>query len=224
MYKKLLYLWLCLFIFWFPAALAADRIKIGNFSQGDLSGWEEKIFTGKTIYSLVSDQGRTVLKAQSQKSASGLFKKVKIDPKKHPVLSWSWKIENTIKKGNARSREGDDYPARIYVVFPSLFFFGSKGVNYIWANRLPQGEAVKNPFTDNVMMIAVKSGNSLAGVWQKERRNLVRDFKALFGEDPPEIGAVAIMTDSDNTKDRATAFYGDIFFEKADRIKTKQGH
>jgi hypothetical protein len=74
------------------------------------------------------------------------------------------------------------------------------------------------------MMIAVKSGNSLAGVWQKERRNLVRDFKALFGEDPPEIGAVAIMTDSDNTKDRATAFYGDIFFEKADRIKTKQGH
>ena len=77
-----------------------------------------KVFQGKTSYTPVSDGDRRVLRAESRKAASGLYKEVDLDPRKYPVLRWSWKIEGTIPKGNGRTKEGDDYAARVYVVFP----------------------------------------------------------------------------------------------------------
>ncbi|RNC70992.1 MAG: DUF3047 domain-containing protein [Desulfuromonadales bacterium] len=193
-------------------ALAATTT-IGRFSAGDLSGWEDETFRGKqkTIYTLVRDGGRTVLRAQSRGSASGLIRREGFDPKERPVLRWSWKVEGTLRNGNERTKEGDDYPARVYVVFPRGLFWKTKAINYIWANRLPKGESIPNPFAPkNVMMVAVESGNGQAGKWVEEERNIVEDYVKFFGEEPPKAGAIAIMTDTDNTGEEATAWYGDI--------------
>jgi hypothetical protein len=59
-------------------------------------------------------------------------------------------------------------------------------------------------------MLAVRSGDEQAGQWLSEQRDIVADFRRLFGEDPPQAGAIAIMTDTDNTGAEATAWYGDI--------------
>jgi hypothetical protein len=59
-------------------------------------------------------------------------------------------------------------------------------------------------------MIAVESGNGKAGQWVSEQRNVLEDYRRYFGQDPPRPGAVAIMTDSDNTGESATAWYGPI--------------
>jgi hypothetical protein len=192
-----------------PPGFCEDLL-LGNFSGGDLSGWMPKIFQGKTSYSLASDGERQVLRAESRKAASGLYKKVELDPRKFPVLRWSWKIEGTIPEGDGRTKEGDDYAARVYVVFPSILFFRTKAINYIWANRLPKGTTLPNAFTSNAMMVAVESGDENAGTWVTEERNVYEDYRTLFGEDPPEIGAVALMTDTDNTGGKAVAYYGDI--------------
>lgn len=193
----------------------ADVIKVGNFSAGDLSGWELRELEGQTSYTLVKKDGRTVLKAVSKSSASAFYKEIEVDPKKYPILTWSWKIERVLAKGDARKKETDDYAARVYVVFPGTFFWSTTGLNYIWANKLPKGKALPNAYTENVIMVAVESGPAEAGRWIKEKRNLYQDYKKLFGEDPPKIGAVAVMTDSDNTKTSGTAFYGDIFLRSA---------
>ena len=186
---------------------------MGNFGAGDLSGWQPKVFQGETSYSLVKEGELLVLRAESRKAASGLYKEVTLDPRKHPVLRWSWKIEGTIPGGNGRTKEGDDYPARVYVVFPRTFFWRTRAINYIWANRLPKGESLPNAFTSNAMMVAVESGEGNVGTWVAEERNLYEDYRRLFGEDPPEIGAVALMTDTDNTGGKAVAYYGDITLE-----------
>ena len=190
-------------------ALSAD-LAVGSFSTGDLTGWTPKIFKGETVYRLVENDGRTVLKAESRGAASGLFKEVRLDPRSAPVLRWSWKIERTLSKGDERTKAGDDYAARVYVVFPSVLFWRTRAVNYIWANRLPAGESLPNAYTSNAVMVAVESGNDKAGTWVREERNIYEDYRALFGKEPPDLGAVAIMTDTDNTGEEATAWYGDI--------------
>ncbi len=195
---------------WLSAPALAQEIKLGAFSTGDLSGWEEKSFAGKTSYELVEDEGRKVLKAVSQAAASGLFKEVEIDLKKYPVLRWSWKVEGVLAKGDALTKSGDDYPARVYIVFPAFLFWNTRGINYIWANKLPQGDAVPNAFASGVIMLAVESGPQKAGQWLSEERNVYEDFRRLFNEEPPTLGAVAIMTDTDNTAGKAVAYYGDI--------------
>jgi len=193
-------------------ALAAATA-VGRFSTGDLSGWEEQTFKGKkkTAYTLVRDGERTVLRAESHGSASGLINKVGFDPRQQPLLRWSWKVNGILKKGDERTKEGDDYPARVYVVFPRTFFWQTRAINYIWANRLPKGASVPNVYAPkNVKMIAVESGSANAGKWINEERNVYEDYLKLFGEEPPRAGAVALMTDTDNTGEEAIAWYGDI--------------
>jgi hypothetical protein len=192
-----------------PPAFGEDLI-LGNFSAGDLAGWTPKIFHGKTSYTLVVDGDMRVLKAHSRAAASGLYKEVTLEPRKFPVLRWSWKIGGTIPNGNERTKEGDDYAARVYLVFPRTLFWKTKAINYIWANTLPKGEALPNAYTANAMMVAVESGDENAGTWVTEERNVYEDYRRLFGEEPPVIGAVAIMTDTDNTGGEATAYYGNI--------------
>lgn len=193
-----------------PESVMAEELRIGDFSFTGLAGWEKKIFKGTTEYSLTSENNTTVVKAVSQGAASGLVKKVSFDPKKYRYLHWSWKILHTISGGDEKTKAGDDYAARIYVVFPGKHFWQTKAINYIWANQLNMGDSLPNAYTSSAMMVAVQSGPGNTGQWQSEKRDIFADYKDLFGSDPGEGSAVAIMTDTDDTGENATAWYGDI--------------
>ena len=185
-------------------------LQIGSFAESGLAGWSEKIFKGETEYRIVEDTGQKVLQAKSQGTASGLVFETEYDPKEYPVLSWRWKVANTLVKGDSRTKAGDDYAARIYVVFPHWFFPKTRTLNYIWANQLPKGSYQISPFASNDMMIAEESGSDNVGQWLSVRRNIVEDYRRAFGEDPPKIGAIAIMTDTDGTGESAVAWYSEI--------------
>jgi len=232
-----------IFILLCPASPQQGLIlEAGKFSAAEAggsfpAGWKPLTFKNidkHTVYSLVKDQNVVVVKAESQASASGLIREIKIDPREFPILQWRWKVENVLKKGDVRRKEGDDYPARIYITFeydPQKLsfldrtkyglvkaFYGQypplAALNYIWESQAPQGTLVPNPFTDRVMMIVVESGAEKLNQWVTEERNVLEDYRKAFGEDPPLINGVAIMTDTDNTGESAVAYYGDIWFKK----------
>ena len=213
---KVLLFWL-MFIFSSVYVEAAEsELHIGKFSNGDLTGWKEQttgIMKPKTVYSLSKDKDndRTILIAHSTKSASGKIYKLNLDPQKYPVIKWSWKIDHIIKKGNEKLKEGDDFAVRVYVVFPRGFFSKTRAICYVWANKLPKGAHVVSPFTTNIITVAEDSGDELAGRWTFHNRNVYEDYKNFFGEEPPKVGAIALMTDSDNTGELAVGYYGDIF-------------
>lgn len=192
------------------ASAESDIIRIGSFAESGLAGWSEKRFKGATEYRIVEDAGQKVLQANSQDAASGLIFETEYDPHEYPILSWRWKVASIIAKGDSRTTAGDDYAARIYVVFPHWFFLKTKTLNYIWANRLPKDATQLSTFTSNNMMIAVESGPYKVGQWLVARRNIVEDYRRAFGEDPPEVCVIAIMTDTDNTGGSAIAWYADI--------------
>jgi hypothetical protein len=196
-------------------------------------GWEPLEFPKidqLTRYQLVTEDGTQVVKATTSGGASGLIARMNIQPSESLVLRWRWKVSNVFEQGNARNKSGDDYPARIYVAFEfqsekAGFFerakrqavellFGESlpgnALNYIWANTLPKGEFVPNPYTDKTVMIAVNSGSSNVGEWVTVERDIVADYRKAFGEAPPPVVGIAIMSDSDNTGETATAWYGDI--------------
>lgn len=203
-------------------------------------GWEALEFPGideHTRYNLVDDDGTQVIEAQTDNSASGRIARVSIDPGESLILKWRWKVDNIFEQGDARKKSGDDYPARIYVAFEfepdkAGFFerakrravktlFGEelpgRALNYIWANRLEQGEGIANPYTDQTWMIAVNSGPEQIGEWITVERDIVADYREAFGEDPPPIVGIGIMSDSDNTGESASARYGDIELESGGR-------
>jgi len=196
-------------------------------------GWEPLTFPNvrrHTRYEIVSEDGAAVMKATADASASGLIHRVDADPRETPVLRWRWKVENLIGGADITRKGGDDYPARVYVAFaydPSRASLGQRiqygvarliygeypphsGLNYIWEGKAPAGTIVSNPFTDSVRMVVVDSGPARLGQWVQHERNIRDDYRQAFGEEPPRISGIAIMTDTDGTGESATAFYGDI--------------
>lgn len=196
---------------------AGDDIAVGRFSAGDLTGWGDQNFKGKTVYALVQDEGRTVLKAHSKGTASGLLKKITFKASEHPFLHWSWKVDHSLQREDIRKKSGDDFAARVYVVFPRTFFWRHRAINYVWAARMPKGASAPSPYTGNSVIIAVESGDDKAGTWVTEERNVYEDYRKAFGEEPPPAGAIAIMADTDDTKDEVTAWFGDITVSKGAR-------
>lgn len=195
------------------ASCLAGAESIAVLKNGDISSWKERRFQGRTVYSTVTLDGRTALRASSNGSASGLFRRTRIDVEKTPILLWNWRVEEDPGSIDERTRKGDDYSARLYVIRKHpLFFWMTKAVNYVWSSSLSKGETWTNAYTNSVRMVAVRSGTGEAGRWIHERRDVRADFLKLFGMRVRYIDAVAVMTDSDNSGGNAVAYYGDIHF------------
>jgi hypothetical protein len=207
-------LWVFALLLTSTASSASNRLPTGDLSKSNLEKWEEKIFSKSTSYSLVSLQDTTVLKAVSQKSASGLFKKIKVDLGKYPYLNWSWRIENRLNTTDEKTKSGDDYAARVYVVVEGgILLWKTKAVNYVWANRAEKYEVWPNAFAGkSAMMMALRNSKDKTANWYHEKRNVFDDLKKLFGQEFKSIDVVAIMTDTDNDNGQVTAYYGDIYF------------
>ncbi|MCF6267310.1 MAG: DUF3047 domain-containing protein [Desulfuromusa sp.] len=189
-------------------------IQIGLFSENSLNGWKEKKFVNQTSYRLVKQDNQTVLQAKAEASSSGLFKKVVVDLTTHPYLNWRWKLEKGHPPLAERTKEGDDYAARIYVIVKGgLAFWKTKAINYVWSSTEEKGATWPSAFAGNyAILLAVRSPEDKKGIWYQEKRNVYEDFKKIFGEEIKKIQAVAIMTDSDNSKGSVRASYGDISF------------
>jgi hypothetical protein len=195
----------------------SEKLYIGLFSQGKLDGWQEKEFDGSTQYKIVDapgvDSDTKVLMAQSNDTASGLFKEQRIDLQKTPYLNWSWKSDSSYSGLNEKEKKGDDYIARIYVVIDGgMFFWKTKALNYVWSSSTAKNDVWPNPYTGNATMFSVESGKQNLGKWVSYKRNVLEDLKEIVGKEVRYIDAIAVMTDSDSSAQQATTYYGDIYF------------
>jgi hypothetical protein len=205
-----------------PAGTAAQQPPA--FSSGSLAGWAIKRFDGRhvTQYELARSGGATVLQAVCRDSASGLIWKHRIDLDKTPIMSWRWKIAHVYAGLDPHARSGDDYPVHVYVVAGNpLFPWTLRSLVYAWANgpvtaakHGPHGtKFYPDPYTSQAEIVVLRQGPVGAGNWVSERRNVKTDLARAFGGHRHIIGAVAVMSDCDNSHSHGRAWYGDISFQ-----------
>jgi hypothetical protein len=184
------------------------------FKDLTLRDWEERSFSGNSRYEIVNLGGTRVLKGSTDSAASILYKKDTIDLTKTPTISWSWKINGIYNDVDEQTRQGDDFPARLYVVVQTgLLPWETLAINYVWSSSQELGTSWTSPFTEKSKMLAVQSGRSNAGKWVNQSRNIVADFKELFGEEVEEIDGYAVMIDGDNANKKGTAWFAEINFQ-----------
>lgn len=193
-----------------------EIVKYFPFSQENaLKEWEEKIFKGKVIYRIEKNQTLDYVRATSNKTASALYYRIKLDAKqRYPVTSWKWNVNKFPQKKGRESIETeneDDFAARVYVIFPAFFFTNSKVLEYIWAETLPEGMIGTSPYSKNIKLIVAKSGQNNEKKWFSQDRDIINDYMKAFGTKPEyDIGAVAFMTNAEHTGTSADAMYDDI--------------
>jgi len=209
-------------------ALARGEDVLFREEFNDMKDWQPLEFpkiSKHSTYEITKEGTNSILTAKSNASASGILYSKTFDVKKYPGIRWRWKAENVYKKGNAASRKGDDYPIRVYVTFK--YNPGKAGVslrmqyglarklygeypphsslNYIWANRRHDNNIIVSPYTSRSIMMALRSGTQDTGKWVSEDVNVIEDYRKAFGGDPPVKASLAIMSDSDDTGEKAVA-------------------
>ena len=191
-----------------------SQIKLGEFSKGSLTGWESKVFKGKTQYQIKQQGNLKSLSAISSAGASGLGVRKRIDLTKTPFLNWSWRVDKPLPPLKEKTKAGDDYAARLYVIIDGgIFIWKTKALNYVWSSTPSKGTKWNNAFAPrNARMLSVRDSRNGPGQWLREKQNVQQDFKNLYGFIPRYIDGVALMTDTDNSGGSAAASYGDIFF------------
>ncbi len=186
-------------------------------------------------FQLVDDAGITVLKVDSDNSAGGVTMPFKVDPAKMPILNWRWKVNRVLERGDINTKDGDDFAARVYVFFDvplaSLSFsertkirlarlvsgsdVPTAAICYVWDKNANVGFENFSPYTGRVRKIVVQSGGAHVNQWMMEMRDVAADFRRAFGTAPPHIIGVAIGSDTDQTHEKVTAWFGDVSFTKA---------
>jgi hypothetical protein len=218
---------------------SGERIQVARFS-GRRAGdplpdhWQPYIVLPskpRTDYRLVHANGAGVaLEATADRSASGMVRRIRVDPHAHPLLEWRWRVANLIPGADKRDAALEDAPARLFVSFhgdPKKLDFEDRTklrfaralsgqslpyatLMYVWSNKIPVGTVLIHPRTDRIRMIVVASGNDGVGQWRDYQRNLLEDYRAAFQEEPWDVVAIGLMTDADNTGQKARCHYGDI--------------
>lgn len=181
-------------------------------------------------YAVVEDAGRRVLRVRSAASASSLVCRLDADPARTPWLQWPWKVARALSGSDLRTKGGDDYAARLYVFFDlplDRLSFGDRlalqtaralsgadipaaALCYVWGQAQPVGHAAWNPYTDRVRMVVVDSGDAQANTWRSHARDLRRDWAEAFGGPAPRVSGLGLGADTDNTGDKAEAWFGDL--------------
>jgi hypothetical protein len=204
---------LLLAIFSAPILSLQNNVIVGDFSNIDLSGWDEKSFSGDTKYEIGKQSELNYLHASADKSASALYKKVKIDLDKTPYLNWSWRVDKSLPELNEQTKAGDDYSARIYVIVKrGLAPWNTNALNYVWSSNKAPKQSWPNAFTDKAIMIPLRTSLDANQQWVSEKVNVKVDFEQYFGDSIDEIDGIAIMVDADNSRLQAAASFGDVFF------------
>lgn len=209
-------IFILIFLFLFSSAFAGWMTKWFSFDRKDaLTEWEEKIFKNRVLYAVKIEKTNGYLTAHSKNAASGIFYEIGFNPKNQPIVSWKWRVIKFPDKGEGRDAgsgwiEKDDYAARFYVIFPRFLFTHTKSLEYVWDKSLPEGTIMTSLYFKNIKIIVAESGEKNPGDWVYEKKNIYEDFKKAFGREPGKAGAIAIMTDTDNTASTAEADYDEI--------------
>lgn len=205
-------------------AWAADLVVVEDWRQPKLgargipAGWQGQSWgSPKYEFTVVDNDGHRVLHLRSQGEGSTISKDIKgkVDLKQTPILEWSWKAVVLPKGGDSRRKATDDQAAQVYVAWPRFpEAVRSRIIGYVWDTTAPVGLVAPSEKTGTVTYIIVRSGTADLGRWVTERRNVVEDFRRIYGEAPEAPGAVSIAIDSNDTTSSAESFMGSIVFRR----------
>ncbi len=202
----------------------ADRIPFRLPAEGVPAGWVLKEFAGRAAVELVRSNPGVALRLRSAQASFVLYRDALVDLREYPVLSWRWRVVKLPPGGDVRGRATDDQAAQLYVVFPRWPspMTNSEVIGYVWDSRAPVGTHVTSPRSPNVRIVVVESGTAHLDDWQRQERNVAVDYVALFGRQPPRVGQVAVMIDSNDTRADAEAFFADLAFARGGSESTEK--
>ena len=196
----------------------ATEVKIFHFTELELSQLEVRKVRGAdnlTIYTVGSNENGNFFKAVADNAASGLGKEVKIDLNKTPFINITWKIEKDLPGIKENTKKGHDFAARVFAVKKTgTTPLSNRAINYVFSSNNEVGFNAPSPYTKKSIDNVLASTKYSLDEWVTVKSNVKEDFKKYHDLDVNELDGLAIMSDTDNSKMKAVAYYQNIYFSE----------
>jgi hypothetical protein len=206
---------LIIFLFFFSLAYA-ENINVFDFTEEELSTLKVRKVRGadaKTKYTLGNNENGKYIKAEANNSASGLGKELKINLIKTPFLNITWKVEKDLNGIVEDSKKGHDYAARVFVVKKTgATPLSNRAMNYVFSSNNDINTYHPSPFTKKSIDYVLSTTKEDLNEWVTVKVNVRDHFKKFHDLDLDDINGIAIMSDTDNSKLNAIAYYQNIYF------------
>ena len=207
---------LLILIFTLSSLGHANEIKVFEFSEAELSQLEVRKVRGadnKTVYSVNSNENGNYLKAVADNAASGLGKEIKINLNKTPFINITWKVQKDLKGIKENTKKGHDFAARVFAVKKTgATPLSNRAINYVFSSNNEIGFNSPSPYTKKSIDNVLASTKNDLNEWITVKSNVKDDFKKFHDLDVNELDGLAIMSDTDNSKMKAIAYYQNIYF------------
>ncbi len=197
----------------------ADFSNVGEPGQFP-SGWGSRGGDGIEVYRLESEDDNLFLRAESKGKSVTAGVKCRVSLRIYHILQWKWRVHKVPPSADERDRGKNDNAAAVYIVFEGGMI--PKTLKYVWSSSLPVRTTLESPRSSRTKIVVLESGTQKTGIWIEETINAYQDYKKLFGSEPRMVKAVAILSDSDDTKEPVMADYDDIVFFTPDRVNSKK--
>ena len=200
----------------FPLNLSyADKVDVFVFTEEEKETLKVRKIKKKTKYTLGSNENCNYLKAEAEGVASGLGIEKKINLLKTPYINITWKVEKDLSGIDELSKKGHDYAARVFVIKKTgSTALSNRAINYVFSSNEPINKFWKSPFTKKSTDYVLSTTINNFDEWVTVKANVREDFKKIYNLDVDEIDGVALMTDTDNSKKLAIAYYQNIYFSE----------
>ena len=212
---KKIFLTIVLVLLTFLSAANTEIISIFDFTEKELKTLRVKKVKGETTWTLGSNTNGNFIKAEAEGKGSGLGKEVKINLLKTPFINITWKVEKDLSGIVENTKKGHDYAARVFVIKKTGSTpLSNRAINYVFSSNNDVGENWPSPYTKKSIDYVLSSTKNNLNIWVTVKANVKEDFMRLLGIDVSNISAVAIMTDTDNSKLKAISYYQNIYFSE----------
>ena len=203
-------------LFLITSVANADNLSVFNFTKDELDSLKVRKVRGadsNTKYIIGDNENGNYLKAEANNAASGVVKEVKIDLNKTPFINISWKIEKDLKGIKENTKKGHDFSARVFVIKKTgATALSNRAVNYVFSSNRDVGESWQSPYTKKSVDSVLSTTKDNFNEWVTVKANVKEDFIRFHKLDINELSGLAIMSDTDNSKKTAIAYYQNIYF------------
>ena len=197
----------------FFQTLSSKEVKVFEFTEKEMETLKIRKVKKKTTYTLGSDENGNFLKAEAQGKASGLGIEKKINLLETPFINITWKVEKDLTGIDEKSKKGHDYAARVFVVKEiGKLPWQKRAINYVFSSNNTVGENWISPYTKQSLDYVLSTTKDNLNKWVTVKANVRAHFKKFHDLEVNEIDGVAVMTDTDNSKLQAIAYYQNIYF------------
>ena len=208
--KILLVIFSCILL---QQIVLADKIVVFDFTEDEFKKLKVKKVKGKTTWSLGFNENGNFIKAEAEGKGSSLGKEVEINLSKTPFINITWKVEKDLSGIIENSKKGHDYAARVFVIKKTgSTALSNRAINYVFSSNNSIEDNWPSPYTKKSIDYVLSTTKDNLDTWVTVKANVKKHFKKLHGLDVDELSGVAIMTDTDNSKLKAIAYYQNIYF------------